>query len=141
MIRLYLRHQRCGLSEWATRAPGFLPLIQFLLDNGANRSAICSYSTSYFGSAWGTALDLFAGYLVGKARAPGILVDEEIAKALIEKLAKDGDEPWRRFRVPQSSIRTTFHDILRPRLRSCSCSRNRLKVTNASYPDNETCQN
>lgn len=92
MIRLYLQHQRCGLRHWATRAPGFLSLIQLLLDNGANPNAICSHTKSHYGSSQGTALDLFAGELVNKSGNHAIVVDDEIGKSLIEKLAKEGAE-------------------------------------------------
>lgn len=90
VFRLYLCHQRCGLRHRTTRAPGFLSLVQFLLDNGANPNAICSHSTSYYGASQGTALDLFAGQLM--SRSGNIVFDEDIASSLVDKLANEGAE-------------------------------------------------
>lgn len=60
------------------------------MDHGANPNAICSYTTSHYGSSQGSALDLFATDLVSNPGA--LVVDKEIGNALIEKLAKEGAE-------------------------------------------------
>lgn len=91
MIRLYLQHERSGLRYETSRAPGFLSLAQFFLDNGANPNVICCHNESYWGAKQGTALDLFAGEL--RKRSGHVdPVDDEIGKSLIEKLTEEGAE-------------------------------------------------
>lgn len=90
MIRLYLQHQRDGLRHWSTKAPGFLSLIQFLLDNGANPNVIWNHTIRDYGASPGTALDSFVGELLTKSAHR--VVDVEISNALIGKLAREGAE-------------------------------------------------